>query len=129
MIRLGRQKTHNQLVRGAEEDFRVACARMKRGDYRHGISFAYSAVEKMLRAHVAKTTGDVPVESQTPVRLAQQARLRLSQEQEIFLVRLGSYQIEGRIMDDDELEPISTELAQSILSDTEETLQWLTRKL
>lgn len=129
MIRCGRQKRHNPLVRGTEDDFRVACARMKRGDYRHGISFAYSAVEKMLRAHVAKITGDVPVESQTPVRLAQQAQLRLSREQEMFLVRLCSWQVEGRIMDDDELEPISAELAQSILSDTEDTLQWLMHKL
>lgn len=114
---------------GAEEDFEVARARMKRGDYRHGFFFAHLALEKMFKAHVAKVTGGAPPRGLTALRLAQLARLHLSGEQQLFLSRLWSHQIEGRILDEDELTPISEELAQSLMSETEETMQWLTRRL
>lgn len=66
------------------------------GRTRHGLFFAHLALEKMLKAHVCRATQDLAPHIHPLLRLAEQAKLDLSEEQLIFLARFDRYQLEGR---------------------------------
>lgn len=61
--------------------------------------FGHLALEKLLKAKVAKVTGKDPVYSHDLLVLAKQARLRLTQEEKDFLARVNVYNIRTRYQD------------------------------
>lgn len=62
----------------AEEDQEAANVLAQNGHYRHALFFAELAVEKMLKAHIARATKDIPPRSHDLLKLADRARLSLS---------------------------------------------------
>ncbi len=113
---------------GAEEDIAAAGSLLEKGHLRQALFFAHLAIEKMLKAHVTKKTGGVPPRIHNLVRLAEIAELELSTERRSALGRLNDYCLEGRYPESRPDLP-SREEAESILSNTREGVEWLSRLL
>ena len=60
---------------GSGVDFEVAGELVAKRRLRHGLFFAHLAVEKMLKAHVVKTTNNHPPKIHNLVRLCELAEL------------------------------------------------------
>jgi HEPN domain-containing protein len=114
---------------GAEEDFEVAKELVEKGRTRHGLFFAHLAVEKLLKAHVVKTTQDIPPKIHNLVRLAQLTGLPISEEMETFFRRLNAYQLDGRYPETTTGESIVEYHATTIIDSAQEVLQWLIQQL
>jgi len=113
---------------GSEEDIAAAEALVSKGYLRHGLFFAHLAIEKILKAHVTRKTGDVPPRIHNLVRLAELAGLTLDIERVDFLRRFNLYQLEGRYPETSEA-LLDTEAANQRLMSAKETVEWLTARL
>ena len=107
-----------------EEDLAAARSLLESGHPRHGLFFAHLAIEKMLKAHVAKATGEVPPRIHDLLRLADVAGVSLPHERRQFLARFQQYCLEGRYPDFQPTRPSQAE-AESVLRDAQEVLLWL----
>jgi len=108
---------------GSAEDWDAARELVKSGRTRHGLFFAHLALEKMLKAHVCRVTGDLAPRVHNLVRLAELAGLSPSEAQRTFLARFNQYQLEGRYPDTLTAPPAVGE-AERELEEAETTLQW-----
>ena len=81
---------------GAEEDWSVGRHLVTRGSLRHGLFFAPLAVEKTLKAHVCRASGELAPPIHNLVRLAEKAGVTLSAEQIDLLAEVNEFNIEGR---------------------------------
>lgn len=111
-----------------EEDLAAAKSLMEKGHFRHSLFFAHLAVEKMLKAHVTKRTGDIPPRMHNLVRLAELAFPKLDGERRELLHELGVYQLEGRYPDSEQIRLDSGIATEEILR-AEEMLEWLKKQL
>ncbi len=109
---------------GAIEDWLVAVELVNMGHTRHGLFLAHLALEKMLKAHICRTTQDLAPRIHPLLRLAEHTGLALSDEQRTFLARFDRYQIEGRYPDLLPAPP-SQEVARKELKRAEEVFEWL----
>ena len=114
--------------KGAEEDIAAAGALLEKQHPRHALFFGHLAIEKMLKAHVARTLKDIPPRTHDLLRLADTAGISLSGEQRAFLARFQQYCLEGRYPDYLPVAP-SREEAESGLRKAREVLSWLTNLL
>jgi len=87
----------------ADEDFAAAQSLLDKGHLRHALFFAHLAIEKMLKAHVTRQTGDLPPRIHNLVRLAEIAELMLDAEKTESLYEFGVYQLEGRYPDSEQI--------------------------
>ena len=81
---------------GAEEDWSVGRDLVSRGSVRHGLFFAHLAIEKTLKAHVCRTSGELAPPIHNLVRLAENAGVTLSEEEIDLLAEVNEFNIEGR---------------------------------
>jgi HEPN domain-containing protein len=81
---------------GAEEDWSVGQHLVSRGSLRHGLFFAHLAIEKTLKAHVCRASGELAPPVHNLVRLAEKAGVTLSEEQIDLLAEVNGFNIEGR---------------------------------
>ena len=112
----------------SDEDFAAAESLLVKGHLRHSLFFAHLAVEKMLKAHVTRHTGDIPPRTHNLIRLAELAGLRMDPEREQFLRELNVYQLEGRYPEEEQVE-IDSGIAKKELLRAKETLLWLKQQL
>jgi len=118
------QKQIHHWRNGATEDWQVALELADLGRTRHSLFFAHLALEKTLKAHVCQVTNGLAPRIHALLRLAEQAKLDLSQDQLVFLARFDRYQLEGRYPD--MLPPApDTETTQEELKQAVEMLKWL----
>ncbi len=110
------------------EDWEVANELVRSSRVRHGLFFAHLALEKMLKAHVCRTSCDVAPRLHSLLRLAERAGLALSDEQRLFLARFDRFQMEGRYHDP-AIPAVSVDVAQAELRRAGEFFEWLTRQL
>ena len=115
-------------TKGSEEDFAAAQSLFEKGHFRHSLFFAHLAVEKMLKAHVARQTEDIPPRIHNLIRLAEMAHLKLEPKEEEFLREYSIYQLEGRYPDFQQVS-VDRELARDEISRAKEMLAWLKRQL
>jgi HEPN domain-containing protein len=94
MIDIKKQIVHWR--NSAEEDWNVAQDLVSRGKIRHGLFFAHLTLEKMIKAHVCKATGELASKIHNLVRLSQIAGLKLSEDQIDLLAEVSEFNIEGR---------------------------------
>ncbi len=113
---------------GGDEDFAAAESLLERGHLRQSLFFAHLAVEKMLKAHVTRQTGDVPPRTHNLIRLAEIADLKLGDEREIFLREFGAYQLERRYPDSEQVR-LGLGLVRKELSRARGMVQWLKQQL
>ena len=112
---------------GASEDWDVAVELVNAGRTRHGLFFAHLALEKMLKAHVCRTTGDLAPRIHALLRLAERPNLALSEEQRLFAARFDRYRLEGRYPGPNR-DWIDLSLAKQELRKAEELFEWLSRQ-
>lgn len=94
MVDIGKQIAYWRT--GAEEDWNVGRDLVVRGNTRHGLFFAHLAIEKTLKAHVCRTSGELAPPIHNLVRLAERAGVTLSEEQIDLLAEVNGFNIEGR---------------------------------
>lgn len=94
----------------------------------HGLFFCHLAIEKWIKAHVVKTTAEIPPKSHNLIYLIDLAELTVNEQDENLLGVLMKYQLEGRYPDHDP-EISSKNKALDYLNRTKELLKWLVKKL
>ena len=94
----------------------------------HGLFFCYLVLEKALKAHVVKKTGEeIPPKSHNLIHLAELAEIELMEEDESFLGMLMKYQSESRYPVNS-LQVPSREVTHLYLKKTKILLKWLKEK-
>lgn len=109
---------------GAAEDWTVASELIDRDRIRHGLFFAHLALEKTLKGLICKRTLELAPPIHNLVRLAQLARVSLSEEKLDLLAEVNEFNIEGRYPEMQLPMPSQVE-AQNYLSRIAEVLEWL----
>jgi HEPN domain-containing protein len=94
VIDIGKQIQHWRA--SADEDWAVAQELIEHGKIRHGLFIAHLALEKILKAHVCRYTGELAPRIHNLVRLAEISGLKLSEEQTDLLADVNEFNIEGR---------------------------------
>ncbi len=79
MVDIGKQIHY--WVEGAKEDWEVAQELLSKGRVRHGLFLGHLALEKILKAHVCRTTQDLAPRIHNLIRIAELAGFNLSSDQ------------------------------------------------
>jgi len=115
-------------ITGAEDDLESAKVLIEKNRLLHGLFFCHLVIEKAIKAHVVKETGEVPPRSHNLIYLSEKAKLEFSDEDEIFLGILMKYQLEGRYPDYNPAIP-GKFVTEDYLKKTEKLYQWLKKTL
>jgi HEPN domain-containing protein len=108
----------------ALEDWLVAQDLVARGKIRHGLFFAHLTLEKTLKAHLCRASGELASKIHNLVRLSEKAGLNLSVEHIDLLAEVSEFNIEGRYPEM-LLPPISREEADGYIVKIQEVLECL----
>ncbi|SNB44640.1 HEPN domain-containing protein [Geobacter sp. DSM 9736] len=122
MIDIGKQISYWR--NGADEDWAVAQELIGHGKSRHALFIAHLALEKALKAHVCRSTGQLAPRIHNLVRLSEIASLKLSDQQIDLLADVNEFNIEGRYPEM-LLPPPSPAEADDYMAKIAEVLQWL----
>jgi HEPN domain-containing protein len=111
----------------AQYDLDTADAMFKAERYLYVLFCCQQAVEKALKAVIAKKTGELPPRIHNLARLAEVAQIESSREDVRFLGELSGYYIQTRYPEEIRTAgaTITRELAQAALGKTEETVTWV----
>jgi len=112
----------------AGEDFVVAGELVDKGRYRHGLFFMHLALEKLLKAHVCKSTNALAPKTHNLRRLAELARLNLSEEFIDVVADMNDYNLEGRYPEAP-LASISDTQGRQDMRRATEVFEWLMKQL
>ena len=126
MLNIGKQIEY--WINSAKSDLDTAELLIRESRYSHGLFFCHLTIEKGLKAHVVKTTGEIPPKSHNLIYLLELADIEIDESDEDFLGILMKYQLEGRYPDYNPVIP-TEEKANEYLNKTKEMLIWIERKL
>ena len=109
---------------GADESLGAAELLIVSGRYNFGLFFLHLALEKMLKAFVARETGDVPPKTHDLLLLARRAGLNLAMDVSEVLGEFQVYCMAGRYPD---AEPriVDRALAEREMARANEAFKWL----
>jgi HEPN domain-containing protein len=93
-----------------------------------GLFFCHLVVEKAIKAHVVKKSGEVAPRSHNLIYLSEKADLVFDDETEIFLGILMKYQLQGRYPDYNPVLP-DILVVNEYFEKTKTLLQWLKERL
>ena len=115
----------------ARYDLDTARAMLDSGRHLYVLFCSQQAVEKMLKALVAKRQEELPPRIHQLVRLAEVASLEMSDEQAGFLRELSAYYIQTRYPEEisDVASQVKEDEARRVLNRTEEMVRWLSSML
>jgi len=113
---------------GAAEDWEVGVGLVEQGKIRHGLFFVHLALEKLLKAHVCKTTKDFAPKTHSLLRLAEVAGLDTAAERVDFLSRFDQYNIAGRYPGTPQSLPTEDEAGKAV-GQAHEVFRWLIARL
>ena len=113
---------------GAEEDFEVAGQLIESGKIRHGLFFLHLTLEKILKAHVCRNSGDIAPRLHNLTRLSGLSGITFQQEYADFLAEMNPFNIEGRYPE--MWGPVlSRKEANALVQKTGEIFGWLKNQL
>ncbi len=115
-------------ISGAESDLMTADLLIREKRILHGLFFCHLVIEKGVKAHVVKNTGDVAPRSHNLIYLSEKADLEFNEDTQIFLGILMKYQLQGRYPDYNPVLPGITKVNE-YLDKTKTLLQWLKERL
>jgi len=118
----------NYWKEGAEDDFLTATLLIKNNRILHGLFFCHLTIEKILKAHIAKHSKDIPPKIHNLVRLLERTNLSLEEKDLELLEVLMIYLLEGRYPEQYPSVP-SIDKANEILTETHKLLICLKQKL
>lgn len=111
----------------ARYDLDTRCAMLKSGRYLYVLFCCQQAVEKAIKAIIAKKSNEFPPRIHSLIRLAEVASLELTEERAQLLRELSSYYIQTRYPE--EIPALDAKISEfqtsKILEQTEETIKWL----
>lgn len=115
----------------AKYDLETAAAMLKAGRYIYVLFMCQQALEKILKAHVTKTTKKYPPKVHNLLYLLENAKLSADVKDREFLEKLNYYYLESRYPDEQKKisREINKELAEKYYAKTREVFQWLEQKL
>ncbi len=122
------QKQIDYWIKGAEDDIVTAELLIREKRTLHGLFFCHLVIEKAIKAHVVKTTGDIAPRSHNLIYLSDNIGLQFDEETSIFLGILMRYQLQGRYPDYNPILP-DIQTVQAYLEKTKKLMQWLKEKL
>ncbi|MCF8349509.1 MAG: HEPN domain-containing protein [Bacteroidales bacterium] len=115
-------------VTSAEDDLLTAELLIRENRILHGLFFCHLVIEKSIKAHIEKTTGDIAPKSHSLIYLSEKAELELDDETELFLGILMKYQLRGRYPDYNPYLPDMSRVNE-YFDKTKSLFQWLKKKL
>ncbi len=115
-------------AKGAEEDLITANLLIRENRILHGLFFCHLVIEKVIKAHVVKTSEEVAPRSHNLIFLSEKADIEFNEETQIFLGILMKYQLQGRYPDYSPVLP-NIENVNKYLDKTKNLLQWLIEEL
>ena len=113
----------------SKEDFESAEILFQNKKYHHALFFCHLSIEKMLKAIIVKSTKTAPPLIHDLIRLAEKAKLPLSEAQMNELAEITTFNIDARY-DDYKLsfrKKAKKQFSLKYLKKTREMLQWLTK--
>lgn len=115
-------------ISGAEEDLATAELLMAEKRILHGLFFCHLVIEKAIKAHVVKKSGEIPPRSHNLIYLSEKASLEFDENARQFLGILMKYQLQGRYPD---YNPVLPEVfkVNEYMEKTKTLLQWLKERL
>ncbi len=121
----------NYWITIAEHDVPVAESLFDSGHYVWCLFIGHLILEKILKAHYVKDTGQTPPKIHDLVKLADKTNLNLSKEQKEFLLKVNNYNIETRYPDYKSAvsKTITKEYSEKNFNDIKELYQWLKLQL
>ena len=78
------QKQIDYWIKGAEDDIVTAELLIREKRTLHGLFFCHLVIEKAIKAHVVKTTGDIAPRSHNLIYLSDNIGLQFDEETSIF---------------------------------------------
>lgn len=115
-------------TKGAEDDLLTAELLIREKRVLHGLFFCHLVIEKTIKAHVVKNSGEVAPRSHNLIYLSEKADLVFDNETEIFLGILMKYQLQGRYPDYNPTLPDILKVNE-YFEKTKTLLQWLKERL
>jgi HEPN domain-containing protein len=98
---LSKQKHIEYWLKSAEKDKEVIDYLFKGKKYVHALFFAHLFLEKLCKASwIKKHAENNPPKIHNLLKLIKEAAIELSEQDQLFLLKLNQYQIEGRYPDD-----------------------------
>ena len=94
----------------------------------HGLFFCHLVIEKGIKAHVVKSSGEVASKSHNLIYLSEKASIIFDEETEIFLGILMNYQLQGRYPDYNPIIPDFVKVNEYLYK-TKDLLLWLKVRL
>lgn len=94
----------------------------------HGLFFCHLVIEKAIKAHIVKTTGEVAPRSHNLIYLTEKVELEFNDDIEMFLGILMKYQLQGRYPDYNPVLPDIVKVNE-YFEKTKTLLKWLKEKL
>ncbi|NUN95719.1 MAG: HEPN domain-containing protein [Candidatus Omnitrophica bacterium] len=113
---------------GAEKSWSLGVRIIEWGDTLEGLFFIHLALEKMLKAHVCRTTQDLAPRIHRLTRLLEMASLEVQEPWFDLLAQMNSFQVGGRYPEIDQEAPDSGE-ARDLVARCEEVFLWLKNQL
>lgn len=120
-----------QWVERAQYDIDTARAMLASERYVYVLFCCQQAVEKMLKAVIAKNTGEMPPRIHNLIRLSEVANVELSDERALFFEELSEFYVASRYPEDLRMmgSVMTRSLAERVASGTQEVFQWLSSML
>jgi len=115
-------------IRGAEEDLKSADLLIQKKRILHGLFFCHLVIEKAIKAHVVKASGEFAPRSHNLIYLSEKANLEFDSETEIFLGILMKYQLQGRYPDYNPILPDYSKVNE-YFQKTKTLVEWLKERL
>jgi HEPN domain-containing protein len=120
-------KETDRWVEQARYDLDTARSMLESKRYLYVLFCCQQAVEKMIKALIAKRTSELPPRLHHLMRLAEAADLEVSEERARFLRELSAYYFQTRYPEEitEISKQVKAETAGQILKHTEEVMEWL----
>jgi len=84
---------------GAFDDLETAKILIEKDRLLHALFFCHLVIEKIVKAHDVKEINEIAPRSHNLIYLSEKAKLKLNNEDEIFIGILMKYQLQGRYPD------------------------------
>lgn len=122
------QKQIDYWINGADDDILTADLLIREKRILHGLFFCHLVIEKAIKAHYVKATGNSAPRTHNLINLSENSGLTYDNDAEIFLGILMKYQLQGRYPD---YNPVLPDLirVKEYFDKTKNLLQWLKMKL
>jgi len=122
------QKQVDYWIQGANDDIETAEILVREKRILHGLFFCHLVIEKAIKAHFVKTTGEIAPKSHNLIYLSERAEVAFDEDAIVFLGILMKYQLQGRYPDYNPVLPDPDGVLE-YFEKTKKLLIWLKEKL